>query len=216
MTYNQLPVIVKENIIINCDEFLFYQYMPVKFPNNGHILSTPVMEDRLNPFKYIVDLATQDFFDLKGYHEYKNTYIYLTVKNMFQIANTPINRPGWHSDGFLTDDINYIWYNNTPTIFNSSNFDLSLDDSLSLEEMNLQVDLTKNIKYFNNTLLRLNQFCIHRAADVLEPSLRTFLKISFSKDKYDLKGNTHNYNINYNWQMRDRSVNRNVPQKIEC
>lgn len=34
--------------------------------------------------------------------------------------------------------------------------------------------------------------------------MRNFLKVSFSKDKYDLKGNSKNYLLSYDWYFRDR------------
>lgn len=46
------------------------------------------------------------------------------------MPNCSFNRMGYHSDGFLTDDINYIWCDNNPTIFNISAFNLTLDENL--------------------------------------------------------------------------------------
>ena len=48
----------------------------------------------------------------------------------------------------------------------------------------------------------------------MKPCFRTFFKLSFSKDKYDLKGNSHNYLFDYNWEMRERKENRNIPQQL--
>jgi len=42
--------------------------------------------------------------------------------------------------------------------------------------------------------------------------MRTFVKISFSKDKYDLIGNSHNYEMDYKWDMKERKEERNIPQ----
>lgn len=42
--------------------------------------------------------------------------------------------------------------------------------------------------------------------------MRAFLKVSFSKDKYDLLGNSHNYLMDYNWEMKARKEDRNIPQ----
>lgn len=65
------------------------------------------------------------------------------------------------------------------------------------------------------TLLRLDQFCIHRVALAYMPVVRTFLKVSFSPDRYDLIGNSHNFLINYNWSMRERGIARNIPQQVQ-
>jgi hypothetical protein len=71
-----------------------------------------------------------------------------------------------------------------------------------------------NYSYRENQLLRLNQYNIHKVAPVTEVGMRTFLKLSFSKDKYDLIGNSHNYLIDYNWEMKNRKEHRNIPQSI--
>jgi len=42
--------------------------------------------------------------------------------------------------------------------------------------------------------------------------MRAFVKVSFSKDKYDLIGNAVNYEIDYNWNFKPRENTRNVPQ----
>ena len=48
----------------------------------------------------------------------------------------------------------------------------------------------------------------------MKPVYRTFIKISYSTDKYDLIGNSHNHEIDYRWEMRERGTMRNVPQKV--
>jgi hypothetical protein len=133
---------------------------------------------------------------------------------MYQMPNCSFNRMGWHSDGFLTDDINYIWCDKYPTIFNKSNFILSPDDTLSIQEMEMQADPLNDVTYNENQLIRLDQFNIHKVAPVKSGGMRTFLKVSISKDKYDLIGNSHNYLLNYDWKMKQRKEQRNIPQSI--
>ncbi len=86
---------------------------------------------------------------------------------------------------------------------------------MSINQMNAQTKPENNFTYDDNTLLRLDQFVIHKASDTPYKGVRTFVKISFSKDKYDLEGNSHNYLLNYNWTMRPRQNYRNIPQLIE-
>lgn len=66
-----------------------------------------------------------------------------------------------------------------------------------MKEMEQQADSSNNVTYSENRLLRLNQFNIHQVAPVTSGGMRTFLKLSFSKDKYDLVGNSHNYLLDY-------------------
>ena len=121
---------------------------------------------------------------------------------------------GWHSDGFLTDDINYVWCDKYPTIFNKTDFDLPLDDLLSMEEMDKQAMPFNDVQYNDNQLLRLTQFNIHKVAPITKGGMRAFLKVSISKDKYDLIGNSHNYLLDYDWQMKERKQERNIPQSV--
>ena len=50
-----------------------------------------------------------DFKNKYGRYRFLDSYMYLTVKRQYQSKSKLFNRPGYHSDGFLTDDINYIW-----------------------------------------------------------------------------------------------------------
>lgn len=208
--YGELPNLIG-TFEVDCSEFMFYQYLPIKLVGQ----TTTTVEPRLNCFSPIINAARFNYLNKFGFDSFVNSYVYLTVKHMFTKPDLPMNRPGWHTDGFLTDDINYIWSDCLPTIFNYTEFYLTLDDDVSLEEMERQANHSKNIQYENFALLRLNQFNVHRIATPDELLLRTFLKISISLDKYDLIGNSHNYLLDYNWTMRKRNTTRNVPQVLD-
>lgn len=192
---------------IECKEMMFYQYLPIKLCGD-HM---PIYEDRLKCFSDMIGTIGCDFIGAFGLDRYVNSYVYLTAKHMYQTPACTYNRPGWHSDGFMTDDINYIWYDKDPTIFNCTEFKLSQDDTLSLKEMNEQWEIEHNKAYPNNTILRLDQYNIHRVGSSYF-GMRTFVKVSFSKDRYDLIGNSHNYLLDYNWEMKPRKEQRNIPQ----
>ena len=195
---------------VECNEMMFYQYMPIKLIEQ----TQPIYEERLRCFDKLIGAICCDYIGEFGLDNYVNSYVYLTAKHLYQMPNCSFNRTGWHSDGFLTDDINYIWSDKYPTIFNRTEFHLPLDDLLSLEEMEKQAMPFHDVKYKENQLLRLNQYNIHKVAPITEIGMRTFLKLSFSKDKYDLIGNSHNYLIDYNWEMKNRKEHRNIPQSI--
>ena len=210
MKYGDLPKVLGI-AKVNVDEMLFYQYLPIKLRHTNIVL-----EERLYGLTSILYDVIGDFKQEFGIEEYNNNYCYLTIKKMYQKDGCSFNRNGYHSDGFLTNDINYIWCDKNPTIFNTTNFDLTLDDNISISEMAHQADKNKEKFYPENTLLRLNQYNIHKVSEVKELTLRTFIKVSFSKDKYDLKGNSINYKLGYNWEMRERNQERNIPQDIEA
>mgnify|MGYP001598456602 CR=1 FL=1 len=207
--YGQLPVVLGQ-FPVELDEMLFYQYLPIKIIGQ----TEPIMEQRLNPFSPLIGMILCDFVGAFGLDRYINSYVYVTAKKMINQQGCSFNRPGWHSDGFMTDDINYVWSDCYGTVFNKSSFSLTMDDSGSLVEMEQQADSENDIIYPDGSLIRLDQYNIHRVADLDETIMRTFLKVSFSKDKYDLNGNAHNYLLDYNWKMRDRKIQRNIQQNI--
>jgi hypothetical protein len=193
-----------------CSEFMFYQYLPIKLAGVVGIQGSA--EPRLQCFDSLIGAACCDYVGFRGLDEFVRSYIYVTAKYGWNRPTALQNRPGWHSDGFMTDDINYIWSDRTPTEFNTSAFRLTMDDDVSMEEMRAQAEHRNNLVHAPMTLLRLDQYCIHRPAEPMNVELRTFLKVSFSRDKYDLAGNSHNYLLDYTWPMRERSLARNIPQ----
>jgi hypothetical protein len=211
MRYGDLPKVLKATPEIVCDEMMFYQYLPIKFPKQ----TEPIYEQRLSVFNVLVGAVCCDFIAEYGLNAYVDSYVYLTAKNLYQKAGCPFNRTGYHSDGFMTNDVNYIWYDKNPTVFNTSNFSLTMDDVVSMKEMEEQALPENQYMFPVNTILRLNQFNIHKVADDGESGLRTFVKISFSGDQYNLKGNSHNHLLNYKWEMRQRKEERNMPQIFE-
>ncbi len=207
MTYGELPKVIGE-YKIEVNEMMFYQYLPIKMI--GEI--EPKFEDRLNCFNTIIGAICCDFIGVFGLNRYKESFVYLTAKNLWVNPGCSYNRIGYHSDGFLTEDINYVWCNHNPTIFNNSNFTLSNDDRVSMIEMEQQAKQEAERAYPENYILRLNQFNIHKVGNYDYSGMRAFVKISFSKDKYDLIGNSHNSLLDYSWVMRPRTNERNIPQ----
>lgn len=210
MTYGALPVVIGDPIEVNCREFMFYQYLPVKLAGGTSI----TRENRLACFDAVIGAACCDYIGFRGLDAFVSSYVYVTAKHMFQAPGCSFNRPGWHADGFLTDDINYVWCDCAPTIFNSSRFELTPDDEISMREMEEQAVPRLSNVYPDNSLLRLDQYCIHRVADTTMPQVRTFAKVSISRDRYDLIGNSHNHLLQYNWPMRPRAITRNPPQRL--
>jgi hypothetical protein len=195
---------------VKCAEMMFYQYLPVKLIGQTAI----TREKRLSPFDDIIGTACCDFIGEFGLDRFVESHVYLTVRQMVQTPSASFNRPGYHSDGFLTDDINYIWSDCVGTAFSRSEFNLTLDDQKSMVEMIEQAKEEDRHFYPDKSLLRLDQFVIHEVTFPTDVVLRTFIKVSISKDRYDLKGNSKNYELDYDWPVRERSMCRNVPQQM--
>lgn len=208
--YGEAPAVLAVHEDVFCNEYLFYQYLPIKLTSQHYC----VREERLSCFDKLIGAACCDYIGLRGLDDYVNSYVYLTAKHMIQVPGCSFNRPGWHTDGFLTEDINYIWCDICPPVFNLSSFKLTADDTISMREMEEQADPNNSTIYPSKFFLRLNQYVIHKVSSIPGVIERTFAKLSFSKDKYDLIGNSHNHQLEYDWYMRPRTLARNVPQKL--
>lgn len=198
--YGQEPHVVG-HVLLDPKEMCFVQYLPIAMTDCDRV----EIPDNLSWTRPLVNMVLKE-----GVSD--ESYLYLTVKHLYVTPSNMGNRPGWHSDGFGTDDINYIWCDQYPTEFCIQDFNLSEDCGTSLTEMEQQAR-AQNVKtYGENTLLRLDKYNIHRTP-IIGEGYRTFVKISVSKDRYNLKGNAHNYLFDYDWEMALRSDSRNHPSK---
>jgi hypothetical protein len=189
---------------IQCSEMMFVQDMPIKMAHDSRIL----LPKNLEVFWPLVR-AVYGYLLL-------DDYVYLSAKKLFTSSTCSWNRPGWHIDGFGTDDINFLWSDSYPTEFCvNQGFDLSKDHTLSMQEMEQQAR-SENIKtYDNGLLLRIDNTIVHRVANVKHEGYRTFAKISISKNKYNRVGTARNYLFDYDWDMTERTITRNDPSAKE-
>jgi len=189
------------------DEYFSYTYLPIKLQGQSAL----TIERRLRCFESVIGRCACDFIGDFGLDRFVGSYLYLTAKHQYQREGQGFNRVGWHSDGFGSSDISYIWSNKQPTIFNRGYFSLTDDDEFSMQQMADQADETLNYTFPNNSILRMDQFSIHRVGQ-FEEGTRAFIKICISDDQYRLKGNSINYDLDYKWEYKDRRAVRNVPQ----
>ena len=208
--YGESPKCLGE-VRVDCPEMLFYQYLPIKMAGDSGVYERAI-ERRLQFLTPFLGKVLCDYVAEYNLESLRDNYVYLTIKKMYQMPGCSFNREGWHSDGFMTNDVNYIWSDRFPTVFNTTKFELSPDDRLSLHEMTAQANPRFDTWYPNCYLLRLDQYNIHRVKEIDNPAMRTFIKVSFSRDKYDLLGNSHNYQLDYDWEMKKRGEARNIPQ----
>lgn len=185
---------------IECPEFVYHVYMPIKMAECVDV-RIPM---HLRCFWPLVEQVMST-----GTHEGK--YIYLTVKKMHVSTGQTANRPGWHLDGYGTDDHNFIWSDCLPTEFVAGDFDLSEDHEISLSQMDAQAAGRVIHTCGDNKLIWLGPTNVHRVAQCNQDCVRTFVKISVSDHQYNLAGNAHNYLFDYKWDMVDRKPERNHP-----
>lgn len=187
-------------------EMMFWLYCPIKLA--GHV--APVLPYNLEQFYPLVSAAMSNCADRAF-----ESYIYLTAKTLWAAPENPGNRPGWHSDGFLTDDLNYIWCDANPTIFLDDGWrhSFTADHSASLAEMDELCERrsahyrTYPVKH----LLRLDQTVLHKVDTSIKPGVRTFVKVSVSRHRYALRGNSINHSLAPDWSFQERQAERNCP-----
>lgn len=212
-------------------EFMHYLYLPVRLPRGDvsvplnaidaacdDITLPPRLEFLREPCYRALDdaIATSPHFA-------NDPYVYVTARRGFASPGNPLNRPGWHCDDFGGTDLNYIWCDVFPTryLISTTGSDLvvrpddrqSILDMASLAEMagHAWTDIViRDVPL--GELVRLTPHVIHDTPIIPAPGgMRSFFKISVSTERYDLVGNSHNYELEYDWPMVDRSVLRNQP-----
>lgn len=201
---------------INCgrvtlvwDEFMHYLYLPVKLPGAASAIALP---DNLRFVEPALDLAIA--YTPRGI--LARSHIYVTARRGFATPDNPLNRPGWHCDGFGTDDINFVWWDRFSTRFAIQMFDGISDDHIaSMAQFEQQVDPQRVQTLPDETLYRLDPYVVHTTPDDVPPggAMRSFLKISVSPHRHNLKGNSHNHLLDYDWPMVDRDEIRNDPAR---
>lgn len=210
MIYGKAPKVIGE-VNIEPKELCFTMYMPIKLPGSTF---TKVPEN-YQAYRPLIRTALRDEFMFS--ENPIDKYVYLTAKRLWVEPSAIGGRPGWHTDGFGTDDINYIWCDTMPTEFCIQPFDLSEDHNESMRQMEEQAKPENIITYAPKTLLRLDSKVVHRCPTTVTPGYRTFVRISISKDKYNMEGNAHNHLLDYDWEMQPRgTITRNDVAVRKC
>jgi len=202
MTHNVHPRALGR-LQVQCSEMLFYTYLPFSLVGSVEI----VLPKRLRCFQQIISYAIDDFTTDK----FRDHYAYLTAKSLYVTPDYIGGREGWHIDGFSTEDKNYIWSDRLETEFCVQDFDLSDDCDLSMQQMTEQARVGRIRTYGEGVMLALDDRHVHRCPNAPAVMRRTFAKVSFSKDRYDLAGNSRNYGLDYDWPMFERGETRNHP-----
>lgn len=191
-------------------EYMHSMYLPIVISRAEGGMDEPAIPPHLSFARDMIDRVIHEEWNVR---ENVTDYVYVTARRGFATPGNPLNRPGWHSDGFGTNDVNYVWTDRFPTLFAMQEFhDISDDHVLSAQQFTEQIDESGIYTYPDRTLLRLDPRVIHAAPEIPAPGgERSFFKISFSDDRYNLRGNAHNHLLHYDWPMLDRQALRNDP-----
>lgn len=216
-------------------EYMHYLYLPVVMPGQPGIRlprNLAFLADTVYRVMQCESIITKEPLASKGFgpthpmHGVEGSqFVYVTARRGFAAPGNPLNRPGWHADGFGSDDINYIWSDRWPTRFATGNFvGISTDHVESAEQFEHQIlvaqshaqtDEGAEIEVYSgepSTLYRLDPSVVH-ATPIIDPpgGDRSFFKVSVSPNQYNLKGNSHNHLFDYSWKMWPRDEIRNDP-----
>lgn len=188
-------------------EMMFWLYCPISTPREATVLP-----DNLVQFRPIIDRVITDDPD-----RYCDSYVYLTAKTLWVSGDYIGNRPGWHSDGFGTDDVNYVWADRAPTEFYRDSFTLPEDCDAAMVIMDGRAALAEMqrglVTYPDKHLLKLTPAVIHRSPVHFAPGMRTFVKVSVSSERYNLVGNSVNHLLSETWPLLPRFPERNHPAR---
>lgn len=182
-------------------EMMFWLYCPIKLAESDDV----VVPDNLDEFWPIISAVADD-----DEERFERSNVYITAKTLWVEGSYIGNRPGWHSDGFGTSDVNYIWCDRAPTEFIEDRFTLPADCINSMEIMAARAVQSTIITYPDKHLLKLTPEVIHRPPVGFAPGMRTFVKVSVSDDLYNLEGNSSNRQLGQ-WSLVPRQVERNHP-----
>ena len=185
-------------------ELLYVENLPLRMPDAPEWRLPKNLWHVFSLIPYVSRLMQHD----------RNLYVYLTAQHTFVPKSSIQRRPGWHADGFGSDDINVIWYDSTPTEFAVQDFPDGIDDhhELSMIDMDRQVREDCIRTYPTGTLLMIDERMIHRPAVQEEAGFRRFIKFTISRHKANMAGNAHNYLFEYAWEMTPRDIGkRNNP-----
>lgn len=201
--YGDLPIDLGR-VDLDCFEMMFWLYLPVKLP-----YSKVIVPDTLKKYEILLDMVRDDLGD------WEDKYVYMTAKTLWVNPDNTGNRAGWHSDGFLTDDLNYLWYDKNPTKFfcnGDKRYVFTKDHVVSLVEMDRLCESSgHSITYPEKHLLKLDERVLHKVDTDIDAGVRTFIKISVSNHPYRMVGNSINHSLTGNWTKFERGSERNCP-----
>lgn len=205
MIYGKLPVFLGQFDEISLPEVMYYLYLPV--------CMSPMVDVRLpknveccRPF---IERALR--YTNRGYR-----YVYLSARKGWATADNPLNRPGWHCDGFGTDDLNFVWWRGAGTRFANQAFEgIVSDHNRSQSQFGEQVREDSIVTYPEAGLYVIDPSVVHATPVITTPGMRQYVKVSMSDERYNLENNSHNYLFSYEWPLHQRSEIRNDPHRSQ-
>lgn len=186
---------------MDLSEVMYYLYLPVRMVGS---------DVRLPPnLECCRELIMTAIAKSSGKYE----YAYLSARKGWATPDNPLNRPGWHCDGFGTDDLNFVWWSGPGTRFALQSFkEISTDHLVSMGQFESQIDPARIHTPAEQWLYKIDPAVVHATPVIGHPGcMRQYVKVSLSNEQYNLENNSHNYLFDYNWALYPRELLRNNP-----
>jgi hypothetical protein len=186
--------------------------LPIKMAGSEDDYRLP---KELEPFREAIQRIIDAEHSLHPPGELAKYYAYLTIDQGFVEKGRYQRRPGLHVDGFQGKSIepktevnhSYVVSNRTPTVYFTHPFDFShLEDGRHdfFLEMDRQADEGRTLRTRPYRIYLMDGYSVHRAEKAARAGHRTFLRLSFEREVFDRKGNTHNPLFDYAWPMVEK------------
>lgn len=201
IVYGKLPIPLGE-IACELTEVMYYLYLPVRMGDSPVLL--PPNIECVRPLIERAEAYTEKLGR-------RYCYCYVSARKGWATPDNPLNRPGWHCDGFGTDDLNFVWWVGPGTRFAHQAFEnISPDHNRSLQQFEEQVRPDNIVTYPERRLYVLDPSVVHATPCVPVPGCwRQYIKISVSDHRYNLENNSHNHLFEYDWPLSSRTIERN-------
>ena len=207
--YGKMPIYLGRHDF-NLPEVMYYLYLPVMMHGEGrHGPEDIRLPNNVACTLPIIRVAMWHATGARGY-PYK--YAYLSARKGVATPGNALNRPGWHCDGFGTDDLNYVWWTGPGTRFAIQPFEgIVSDHNRSLTQFDEQVRPENVVTYPEKGLYQIAPDVVHATPEITETCWRQYVKISLSDHRYNLENNSYNYLFQYDWPLHSREIARNSP-----
>lgn len=216
MTYGKAPIDLGPYAELDLREVMYYLYLPVIMP--GTDVRLPRNLEGCRGIIYCaLAHAHSTGIDLREH------IVYISARKGWATPDNPLNRPGWHCDGFGTEDLNYVWWRGHGTRFLIGDCGHIPDDHKEsmVQFSRIAADSPENgmtkIKadYPEAHLYALDPFVVHATPLIEHGSWRQYVKVSISRHRYNLENNSHNHLFAYSWPMFGREEVRNDTHRAQ-
>jgi len=224
--YGAAPEMIAPMPNLDLREVMYYLYLPVFMADKPRAdRETLLLPPNVECCRHLIDKATI----VEKMRGRTFRYIYLSARKGWATPDNPLNRPGWHCDGFGTDDMNYVWWKGPGTRFALGDFgEISDDHTLSQEQFEATIALHGHNQPWQDPafpirvstppeghIYRIDPFVVHATPLIETPCWRQYVKVSFSNHRYNLENNSHNYLFDYDWALTPREDVRNDTHKAQ-